>query len=241
MTDDVRERIFEPFFTTKEPGKGTGLGLSTVYGIVNQSGGTIARGQHAGPRHDVHHRAARRRRWSAAASCRRATKANCRAAPRSVLIVEDAEDVRILARRTLEERGYTVLVARDAAEAMEIAGARHVDRAAHRHRDAAARADRSSSPEYPATRDRAARGLHVRLRRRRARRSTSSIPRSCSSASRSRRRRSPASFARRSTRRRGRGRMRRTRLEEDRGPVDRWTGPPRTPRRHTRRSPTSDV
>src|SRR5262249_53357806 len=34
-------RIFEPFFTTKEQGKGTGLGLSTVYGIVEQSGGSI--------------------------------------------------------------------------------------------------------------------------------------------------------------------------------------------------------
>ena len=41
MSDEVRPRIFEPFFTTKEVGKGTGLGLSTVYGIVEQSGGTI--------------------------------------------------------------------------------------------------------------------------------------------------------------------------------------------------------
>jgi signal transduction histidine kinase len=41
MSQAVCERIFEPFFTTKEVGKGTGLGLSTVYGIVNQSGGTI--------------------------------------------------------------------------------------------------------------------------------------------------------------------------------------------------------
>jgi CheY-like chemotaxis protein len=45
----------------------------------------------------------------------------------TILIVEDAEDVRILARRSLEERGYTVLVARDAEEALEIANARRVD------------------------------------------------------------------------------------------------------------------
>jgi hypothetical protein len=41
MDADTRARIFEPFFTTKGLGKGTGLGLSTVYGIVQQSGGSI--------------------------------------------------------------------------------------------------------------------------------------------------------------------------------------------------------
>jgi CheY-like chemotaxis protein len=41
MTEDVQARMFEPFFTTKERGKGTGLGLSTVYGIIEQSQGSI--------------------------------------------------------------------------------------------------------------------------------------------------------------------------------------------------------
>src|ERR1700741_4727775 len=41
MDDQTKAQLFEPFFTTKPPEKGTGLGLSTVYGIVQQSGGTI--------------------------------------------------------------------------------------------------------------------------------------------------------------------------------------------------------
>ncbi len=126
MPDDVRERIFEPFFTTKEPGKGTGLGLSTVYGIINQSGGVI----------DVDSAVDRGTAFTITLPAAEALSGVGAAAvaegdlPRgteTILIVEDAEDVRILARRTLDERGYTVYVARNADEALEIGGARRID------------------------------------------------------------------------------------------------------------------
>jgi signal transduction histidine kinase len=126
MTDDVKERIFEPFFTTKEPGKGTGLGLSTVYGIINQSGGAVT----------VESEFGRGTTFTISLPAAEAVVAQgpspiadepLPTGTETVLIVEDAEDVRILARRTLEERGYTVLVARNAGEALEIAVARRID------------------------------------------------------------------------------------------------------------------
>ncbi len=126
MPDAIRERIFEPFFTTKEPGKGTGLGLSTVYGIVNQSGGTIAvkSAPSSGTTFTIALPAAE---TMGDGTTRVAEDGEMPSGSETVLIVEDAEDVRILARRTLEERGYTVFVARSAEEALEIAGGRRID------------------------------------------------------------------------------------------------------------------
>jgi signal transduction histidine kinase/ActR/RegA family two-component response regulator len=126
MSDEIRDRVFEPFFTTKDPGKGTGLGLSTVYGIVNQSGGTITVDSALGrgttftitlPVASV----------MAAADGRAGAEPVLPRGTETILIVEDAEDVRILARRTLEELGYTVLVARNAEDALEISLAKSID------------------------------------------------------------------------------------------------------------------
>jgi len=126
MSDDVKDRIFEPFFTTKEPGKGTGLGLSTVYGIINQSGGTI-KFQSALGRGTSFTITLPAAEMVAVGDTPAIEEAELPRGTETILIVEDAEDVRILARRTLEERGYTVLVARNADEALEIANVRTID------------------------------------------------------------------------------------------------------------------
>jgi hypothetical protein len=42
MDAEMRKHVFEPFFSTKEAHEGAGLGLSSVFGVVQQSGGTIA-------------------------------------------------------------------------------------------------------------------------------------------------------------------------------------------------------
>jgi two-component system cell cycle sensor histidine kinase/response regulator CckA len=111
---EVRDRIFEPFFTTKEKGSGTGLGLSIVYGIVKQAGGRIS--VYSEPGHGTSFKVYLPRVDEAAA--RAETSARLARGTETVLIVEDDEAVRDVTRESLEEFGYRVLEARDAAQAL---------------------------------------------------------------------------------------------------------------------------
>jgi two-component system cell cycle sensor histidine kinase/response regulator CckA len=119
-------KVFEPFFTTKEVGKGTGLGLSTVYGIVKQSGGFIfAESQmRKGTSFTIYLPVHRTRPSEAPAKARGKAKEKAGElwGTGTVLLVEDEAMVRTVAERALTRQGYTVLVAENGEEALEILG-----------------------------------------------------------------------------------------------------------------------
>ncbi len=118
MSGEVRGRVFEPFFTTKDFGKGTGLGLATVFGVVKQAGGHIRVESEMGrgsafvvllPARDDPPR-----------TSRRATELGAPRGSETVLLVEDEDGVRRLARVVLERQGYAVLDAPSAVAALQI-------------------------------------------------------------------------------------------------------------------------
>lgn len=112
------DRLFEPFFTTKEIGKGTGLGLATVYGIVRQQGGfvNVYSELGLGSTFRVYLPASSS---PVEASASAGDSSPVRGGSETILLAEDHEGLRELARETLSGLGYHVLLAADGEQAVE--------------------------------------------------------------------------------------------------------------------------
>jgi two-component system cell cycle sensor histidine kinase/response regulator CckA len=120
MDKATQLRIFEPFFTTKPEGRGTGLGLATVYGIVKQSGGYVW--VYSEPGRGTTFKVYLPRVDEPAEAVHPALAVS--ETPRggeTILLVEDTESLREVIQETLEESGYTVLLASHGEEAVAIA------------------------------------------------------------------------------------------------------------------------
>ncbi len=120
MDAATAERIFEPFFTTKERGAGTGLGLATVYGIVKQSGGEIEVESEPGVGTTFRIYFPQVAEEPEALNPKRPDERSLTGSE-TVLLVEDEEALRAVGKTMLERYGYTVLLAADGAEALELA------------------------------------------------------------------------------------------------------------------------
>jgi nitrogen-specific signal transduction histidine kinase/ActR/RegA family two-component response regulator len=125
IAEGISHRIFEPFFTTKEVGRGTGLGLATVYGIIKQHeawidlfstkyGETIFKLYL--PRTD---------RPAVPISPSVAPSQGTARGTETILFVDDEAPIRRLGQTILEHHGYTVLLAKDGEEALEVFNREH--------------------------------------------------------------------------------------------------------------------
>jgi PAS domain S-box-containing protein len=116
---DLLPRVVEPFFTTKAPDKGTGLGLSQVYGLAHRSDGTVQIASEIGhgtkvtiylPRGEA----------PVAAPSPEDTSRFMAADPRTILVVEDNQDVKNVAVSLLEQLGYKTIAVESASEALDV-------------------------------------------------------------------------------------------------------------------------
>ncbi len=117
MDEDIQERIFEPFFTTKKRSRGTGLGLASAYGIINNHGGKIRvfseKGQ--GSTFEIYLPATMKSAVEVKKNPQKIISGE-----KTVLLVDDEENIIEVTRKMLECMGYKVITATSGREAIEI-------------------------------------------------------------------------------------------------------------------------
>ena len=120
MDEKTREKIFEPFFTTKDLGRGTGLGLAMVYGIIKQHGGQILCYSEPGKgtTFKVYLPLLSSGNEMATLKMDAAAPRELARGTETILVVEDDQTLRSLAKMTLEDSGYTVIEAVDGEDAV---------------------------------------------------------------------------------------------------------------------------
>jgi two-component system cell cycle sensor histidine kinase/response regulator CckA len=120
MSAETLAHIFEPFFTTKEVGKGTGLGLATVYGVVKQSGGYIWVDSEVGKGASFQIFLPHIEEQVSPQVANKSPMGDVRGTE-TVLLVEDADALKKLARSFLIEHGFHVIAASNGDEAIQAA------------------------------------------------------------------------------------------------------------------------
>jgi PAS domain S-box-containing protein len=117
MDAETLKRIFEPFFTTKKREEGTGLGLATVYGIVKQNNGTIH--VYSEPEHGTIFKIYLPRSTGDTDEDREEIAIESLEGAETILVVEDESQVLSLAKRILEQHGYTIFTMKNPVEACD--------------------------------------------------------------------------------------------------------------------------
>lgn len=120
MDDHTRARIFEPFFTTKPPGHGTGLGLAVVHGILGTHNGYIDVESQPGKGSTFRIYLPTAETLKGDYEPATASATDLPGGTETILIAEDEEPLRQVLENVLTSRGYTVLVAEDGQQALEL-------------------------------------------------------------------------------------------------------------------------
>lgn len=117
---ELQERIFEPFFTTKEQGEGTGLGLSMIFGFVQRSGGQIKVYSELGigTTFRIYLPRAQEEEVSLVVDSPREHPPQSLEGSETILVVDDEEELLMLAQDSLQRLGYRVVTACDASQAL---------------------------------------------------------------------------------------------------------------------------